>query len=195
VLEVGSVPLLFSAALAATDYRLTGVDLDPSRFSAAIERLGLDIQTCDIERSPLPFEGGLFDAVVFNEIFEHLRIDPIFTVSELGRVLRPGGQLLLSTPNLRSLSGLVNFLLRGRGYGLSADPWDEYTKLRKLGHMGHVREYTTSEVTRFLDNSGLTPRRIIYRGRYRPLLARLATGVLPGLRPFFTVVASREAAS
>jgi hypothetical protein len=44
-----------------------------------------------------------------------------------------------------------------------ADPVQEYGKLRSIGHMGHVREYSAREVQRFLAASGFTVQSIDYR--------------------------------
>jgi len=194
VLDIGAVPLLLTASLGGLDYGVTGVDLDPTRFATTIESLGLEIRGCNIEREALPFPDDAFDAIVFNELFEHLRIDLIFTLSEVLRVLKPGGQLLLSTPNLRSLSGWINFLFRGRGYALCGDVYDEFSKLRHLGHMGHVREYMPKDVTTFLEKIGFEIRELVYRGSYRPLPARLALWTFASLRPFVTIVAGKPAA-
>src|SRR5690606_12190776 len=138
VLDVGALPLLFTLAAQDAGYRVTGLDLDPARLGTLAQDAGLDLRRCDIEREPMPAEDGSFEAVVFNELFEHLRIDPIFTLSEVHRVLKPGGLLYLSTPNLRSLVGIANFLLRGRAYSCRARPHEEFMKLRTIGHMGHV---------------------------------------------------------
>ena len=50
---------------------------------------------------------------------------------------------------------MLKFLL-GRGFN---DPIAEFGKLRSLGHMGHIREYSTREVRRFLHASGFRVRR------------------------------------
>jgi len=50
----------------------------------------------------LPFARGSFDVVIIKHIIEHLP-HPELAIAELGRVLRPGGLLLFSTPNLKSL--------------------------------------------------------------------------------------------
>jgi SAM-dependent methyltransferase len=112
VLELGSVPLLLTAALVKLDYNVTGIDISPERFSAAINKYKFNILKCNIEKEHLPIPDNSFDAVVFNELFEHLRINLIFTMREVFRVLKPDGILLLSSPNLRSLLGIINFLLR-----------------------------------------------------------------------------------
>jgi SAM-dependent methyltransferase len=50
----------------------------------------------------LPFAAGAFDVVIIKHVVEHLP-HPEKAVSELGRVLAPGGVLILATPNLDSL--------------------------------------------------------------------------------------------
>jgi SAM-dependent methyltransferase len=153
----------------------------------------LDVRTCDIEREPLPFADGSFACALLCETFEHLRVDPLFTVSEIHRVLQPGGRLLLTTPNVYSLPTLGRILL-GRSY---ADPYVEFSKLRDLGHMGHVREYAMKEVTRFLVRSGFSLEMTAYRstgtrgGRLGRVL-KLAYRVLPRFLRREIVVVARK---
>ncbi|HYE65336.1 MAG TPA: class I SAM-dependent methyltransferase [Pyrinomonadaceae bacterium] len=192
LLEFGSVPLLFTGALQRLGYDIQGVDIAPERFQTAIDQLGISVSKCNIETEPLPFADASFDLAIFNELFEHLRINPIFTMREVLRVLRPGGILLLSTPNLRSLGGIRNFLLRNKSYSCCGDMYGEYEKLRTIGHMGHVREYTTLEVSEFLGKIGFKVTEVIYRGGYESQLAQLATGLIPQLRPFVTIVAMKR---
>jgi SAM-dependent methyltransferase len=191
VLEYGAIPLLMTGALAALDFDVSAVDLRPERFAAAIADLQLDVVECDIETEAAPFADNTFDAVLFNELFEHLRIDPIWTLGEAFRVLRPGGVLLLSTPNLRSFRGLRNLLLRNQGHAVSAGAYEQYEKIATLGHMGHVREYTTREVGDFLARVGFRVDTLIYRGGHGRGVVGLAERLAPAWRPFFTMVASK----
>lgn len=191
ILDCGAVPLLATRALAELGFRVRGVDLAPDRFATAIDSLGLDIAACDIEREPLPFADAAFDAVLFNELFEHLRINPIATLREVRRVLVPGGKLFLSTPNLRSLRGLKNLLLHNQAHAASGDVFRQYEKLESLGHMGHVREYTTREVCDFLDHIGLRVDTLVYRGGHGRGPVGLVERMFPTTRPFFTAVASK----
>ncbi|GAA0858887.1 class I SAM-dependent methyltransferase [Aliiglaciecola litoralis] len=159
LLEVGAAPGHMTALMKACGINVTGVDLNPERVSNIITAFDMDIRQCDVEREPLPFEDETFDFIVFNEIFEHLRIDPPFVLCELNRILQPGGKLMLTTPNLYSLPSIARFLT-GRSI---ADPVIEYSKLRNMGHMGHVREYSAHEVSRCLFASGFSPCYVNYR--------------------------------
>ncbi len=192
---MGSAPYLLTLALKARGHRLTGVDLDPSRFAALIAAHDLDILDCNIEEKPLPLAGDSVDLVLFNELFEHLRIDPIFTLGEVLRVLKPGGRLFLSTPNLKSLTGIRNFLFAGEAWSCSQSVYDQYAKLKTIGHMGHVREYTAAEVTDFLSRVGFSVERQIYRGRYASNWEQMAARMRPQLRPFVTYIAGKPAAA
>ena len=189
ILELGAVPLLMTAALDDAGYDVSAVDVAPGRFANSISELELDVREVDVERDVLPFESGSFRVVLMNELFEHLRIDPIFTLSETLRVLEPGGQLLLSTPNLRSLRGVRNLLVYNRAYACSAGVYRQYEKLKLLGHMGHVREYTTREVSEFLERIGFVPQTLVFRGGHGRGAVGLLERLLPTWRPFVSVIA------
>jgi SAM-dependent methyltransferase len=195
VLEYGAIPLVMTAALAALEYDVTAVDLEPERFSGAIRDLGLHVVRCDVETEAVPFAPARFDVILFNELFEHLRINPVFTLTEAFRVLRPGGSLLLSTPNLRSFRGIRNLLFHDQGHAVSAGVYQQYEKLETIGHMGHVREYTTREVADFLTRVGFRVEKIVFRGGHGRGVAGIAERLAPALRPFFTLIASRHSAA
>jgi SAM-dependent methyltransferase len=194
VLEYGAIPLLLTAALAGGEYDVSALDIAPERFAATITSLGLDVRSCDVETETVPFAEESFDAVLFFELFEHLRINPLFTLREAHRVLKPRGVLLLSTPNLRSFRGLRNLLLHNQGHAASAGVYQQYEKLETIGHMGHVREYTTREVVDLLTRIGFRIDVVVYRGGHGRGLVGFAERLAPSLRPFFAVVATRDEA-
>ena len=80
---------------------LYGVDLVPER----IEQIpgGIYQQAVATSAADLPFDDGFFDAIVAGEFIEHVS-DPdlLATFYEFQRVLKPGGKILLTTPNPNS---------------------------------------------------------------------------------------------
>lgn len=152
ILEVGAAPYHFSAlAVQEIDYReYWTVDIEPNRFKEFQEKYGIHTLGCDIEREPLPFSSNYFDRIVFNEVFEHLRIDPIFTLKEIHRVLKSTGMLLMTTPNLHWIENFIYFNL---GMDINS-PYKEFNKIYEIGHMGHIREYSKGGLKEFLENLG-----------------------------------------
>ncbi len=189
LLEVGASPFLLTAALVSGDYEVCAIDLAPERFASTVAELELDVRRCDIEREPLPVADGSCDLVLFNELFEHLHQDPIFALREVLRVLDSQGCLLLSTPNLRSFRGLKNLWLHHQAHAVSGGVFEQWDKRRRLGHMGHVREYTGFEVLDFLERIGFAIDRLIYRGGHGRGVVGWAERLVPSMRPFLTVVA------
>jgi SAM-dependent methyltransferase len=65
-----------------------------------LEYKGLDIDTVDFEREPLPLASGSVDCAVSLAVIEHLR-DPSYFMSEVFRCLKPGGVVYICTPNFQ----------------------------------------------------------------------------------------------
>lgn len=190
IVDIGAIPPVLMYAMAESGFRVTGIDLDPSRFASFLAERGLTVLQCDIEKNVIPVISNSADVVVMNEVFEHLRIDLIHSMSEVKRILKPHGVLLMSTPNLRSVQGIYNLVAKNRGFALCGDIFEEYGKLATHGHMGHVREYTSRDVAKFLHHMGFQVERVIYRGVNYSALTRLTIRMLPGLRPFMSIVAT-----
>lgn len=90
---------------------VTGVELDPEAARVAAEVLDTVLAGSISEGLLDRLEGG-FDAIVAADILEHLP-DPWSTVRSLGRLLRPGGTLVVSVPNVANL-GVLTALVAGR---------------------------------------------------------------------------------
>lgn len=190
VLEVGAYPFFVTRALMSGGYEVRTVDHPAPEVGRLALTLSVASSECDIERNRLPFPDGYFDEILFNEVFEHLRIDLLFTIDELRRVLKPGARLWLSTPNLRSARGIVNFLLKEEAWSrVGGGLFAQWNHLRTMGWMGHVREYTSKEVADFLVASGFAVERLVYRGDWSNPLAHAVSRVKPSLRPYFSCIA------
>ncbi len=107
VLDVGSAWGFNVMALGLLGYDVVGMDLVEDQFEtgAAIARENETVfKVIGADVSRLPFADASFDAVTMVETFEHVFLeDRLIALNECFRVVRPGGVLVLSTPNFRSL--------------------------------------------------------------------------------------------
>lgn len=120
--------------------RVVGVELD--RKAAAIARTRIDDVYCGDVREVVSLLQEQFDCIVGGDIVEHLD-EPWSFLADLRRICAPGGQLLLSLPNVANAS-VVNDLLQGRF---------DYVYMG-LTCVGHLRFFTRQTVAEMLDIAG-----------------------------------------
>jgi len=101
----------------------------------------------NIEDDEIPYREGEFDVVLFCEIIEHLLMDPVAVLRKIRRVLKPGGTLILTTPNVARLSNILR-LANGQNV------YDPYSGYGPYGR--HNREYLMSELHALLAFMGFT---------------------------------------
>jgi 2-polyprenyl-3-methyl-5-hydroxy-6-metoxy-1,4-benzoquinol methylase len=115
-------------ALIERGFAAIGADLDPQAergLGQAFARVNLD--------APLPWPGQSFDVVFSTEGIEHLENHFSF-LREVGRVLRPEGLLVLTTPNIAALRSRIRFF--GSGFfGRDSRPMNEASR-HPLHHIG-----------------------------------------------------------
>jgi len=105
-----------------------GADIDAS----AAGRLGKNFVEANLDRT-LPWPDETFDVVISTEGIEHLENHYSF-LREIHRILKPGGTLVITTPNIAALRSRVRFL--GSGFfGRDARPLNE-TARHPLHHIG-----------------------------------------------------------
>lgn len=85
-------------------WRVEGVDPDPQAVRLAARNYGLDVEVGTVETRDYPPDH--FDAVIASHVIEHV-YDPVSFLKECWRVLRPGGILVIATPNADSLGHLL----------------------------------------------------------------------------------------
>lgn len=100
-------------------------------------RVYLDYHHFNIENDLFPFADDSFDIVLFCEIIEHLLMDPAKVLREIKRVLKPSGQLILTTPNISRLENVARILS-------GANIYDPYSGYGPYGR--HNREYNKHEL-------------------------------------------------
>jgi SAM-dependent methyltransferase len=157
ILEVGVTPGHFTELLVQSGYRVSGVDLDPFTRRALWERLGVDVRQANLEREPIPFPDNSFDWVVFSEVIEHLVYSPLPVLREFHRVLRPGGRVLISTPNELYVKSRLRTLLRVLLWQ-SLSTREEFTHQMRLEgaarYTTHARTYTMRELAWLVQEAG-----------------------------------------
>lgn len=135
-----------------------------------------------------------FDLIVFAEVIEHLYTAPEIVLGMLGQMVRPGGHIVLQTPNAADLLKRIKLLL-GR---------NPYERIRTdTFNPGHFREYTKRELIGIAEQAGFTVishRYAEYFGAYGggtkryvllPLL-RAVAAVFPSLARGQTIVLRRS---
>lgn len=101
LLEIGSGAGLFLRAASRAGWDPAGVELSPEGSAFARDRLRLDVRTERAET--MTFEERSFDVAVMFDVIEHL-FDPRAVLAATRRALRPGGLLVIVTPNFNALS-------------------------------------------------------------------------------------------
>jgi ubiquinone/menaquinone biosynthesis C-methylase UbiE len=91
----GTGALLYAISQRQPDARLSGVDPVPEMLAVARRRLPLEVELRAGWAERLPFESGQFDVVVSCNMFHYIR-EPDAALREMGRVLAPGGRLVIT---------------------------------------------------------------------------------------------------
>lgn len=114
------------------------------------ETFRCEIDLFDAEKDRYPYPDENFATVVCCELLEHLSSDPMHLMSEVNRILRPEGHLVLSTPNISALRSVAAVLL-GNHPGL----YQQFIRPRQgAADPRHAREYTPSEMRRMFESAG-----------------------------------------
>ena len=157
VLDLGSGAGEFSAALVEAGVAPIAVDVAEEALRRARERVpGLDARLWRAGE-PLPVEDASIDVVWAGEVIEHV-VDVAPWLSEVRRVLRPGGTLLVTTPD-HGAGTLLALALSPRRFAAHFEPRSD-----------HVRFFSRRTLRELLDNLGFDVKEL--RARRSTILAR-----------------------
>jgi SAM-dependent methyltransferase len=122
------------------------------------QRQGLLLIRGAIDAPGLPLATGSVDVVILSEVIEHV-VDTDSAIDEIHRVLRPGGRLLLSTPNLAAwynrgllAIGVQPLFSEVSMRGVYGRPGSQVA--------GHLHLFTKRALTEFLTARGFTCERV-----------------------------------
>jgi SAM-dependent methyltransferase len=129
--------------LSAKGCKVTSADINEERS---------DFVQADMEKK-LPFHDLSFDAVICCEGIEHV-FTPFNLFSELHRVLKPGGILIITTPNIQNLYSRIQFLCTG--YLFQFDPFDKLPIADNIkADKGHISPVSLIQLIYWSEHFGL----------------------------------------
>ncbi len=124
------------------------IGLDAARYDGLPR--DVDFRVIDLDAGRLPLDDATVDAAVAVEVIEHLE-NPRAFARELTRIVRPGGWVVISTPNQLSLLSLLTLAVKGR---FSAFQDSEYP--------AHLTALLEVDLRRILAEAGLRDIRVAY---------------------------------
>jgi SAM-dependent methyltransferase len=188
------------AGLSARSWKLHGVDYSPAALAAASKR-PYSFEQCNLE-DKIPYPDDSFDIVTAGEVIEHM-YDPDRLLREAHRVLRPGGWLLVTTPNLQAWYNRALFVA-----GIQPLFYETSTKSTRIGAgaiarfkrgsvpAGHVRVFNKRALVDLIVSEGFRP--VMARGAVFEALPQAILrfdrlfNKLPSLASHLVVLASRD---
>jgi 2-polyprenyl-3-methyl-5-hydroxy-6-metoxy-1,4-benzoquinol methylase len=154
VLDIGCHWLHQAHFFARSGCRVTGADapntLREHSVQSAAREMGIDLVSytrLDLGQGLCDLAGDEYDLVVFSEIIEHLAFNPLVFWKQVYRVLKPGGRIVVTTPNSlyhRSLVQRLSSLMTAGEYGIRVD---DIFNTGTYGH--HWKEFSIAELGRY----------------------------------------------
>jgi len=183
VLDLGMGAGIIGHTLLRAGRRVAALDVPEADPEPAdrLRELGADVLTAVVGPEPIPLADGSVDAVFLGDVIEHVPGSPLPMLAEIHRVLRPGGHLVLTTPNAVRLHVRTKLLL-GRSNWPPLDVVYGHTV-----HPSHHREYTGPDLVDVLTRSGFERIDVDY------VEERLVTLPLNGLDDIATIARRKPA--
>lgn len=166
VLDVGCYPYHLPHALELMGHEIHGISSthEPIKHK--------NVKVINIETDRFPWKDNFFDLVIFTEVLEHLPQSPLLALKEMYRVTKPGGHLLVTTPNItRSINR--GKLLIGKSVMYPIEDLFENDGKGSTIYMRHNREYTMEELEKIVGRSSWIVEKTEYFISYTPFRKRV----------------------
>lgn len=147
--QLKGVVLDYGAGVGNLTRRLLGMEVFKEVVAADILPAPAGLQVAqwleqDLNES-IPGYDAHFDVVIASEVIEHLE-NPRFTARELYRLCRPGGHVIITTPNNESIRSLLALAIRGH-----------FVHFDKGWYPGHITPLVRKDLLRILVEAGFDP--------------------------------------
>lgn len=145
----------------------------------------------------VPFNDNIFDAIIAENIFEHLQYTQREFLEKIYKMLIPGGYLILATPNLASA------LKRTRALAGKSSYWDLKDFFFNKQPYGHIREFTSDELRQIMrwagfENIVIKTNNTYFKlkwfrniKKYPAAISWVLSGIFPNMRDTLFVVAQK----
>jgi len=144
LLDIGCAQGFFLFSASKAGYTTKGIEISQDAAAYAIKEFGLDVEAKPFEE--MRFSESSFDIVTLWQVLEHVPY-PLMVLKEVHRILKPGGLVVASTPNIESTPAKI----------LRKKWWD----IKRL----HINQFTTKTLTDILHNAGFKKMSSVsYRG-------------------------------
>lgn len=129
------------------DCVVTGIDADPGLLETAQRHLDRTVPyNLELHKGALPKMDQRFDVIIFADVLEHLS-SPETTLRDACLLLKPGGHVVTSIPNVRHYSTMIALAIFGT--------WPR--RDRGIHDRTHLRFFARKDILHMLEHSGLEP--------------------------------------
>lgn len=161
LLDVGCFNGYISFLFKQLGYHVTGTDVCELEDRQGIfAKAGIEFEFSNLNDAE-PFKhlaSEQFDIVIIAQVIEHILNHPLGLIRGLADLMRPGGLMILTTPNPATIMSAIR-VLRGRSLLWGTDdfidePKFNHDQIISKGEI-HYREYTSAELRHLLEGAGL----------------------------------------
>jgi 2-polyprenyl-3-methyl-5-hydroxy-6-metoxy-1,4-benzoquinol methylase len=159
LLDVGTGPGIIPETFLRLGYSVVTVDVPPRKemHRELVDRLtalGAEGHFARVGQEPVPIAPDSVDVAFAGDVIEHLAGSPRPFLAEIARVIKPGGAIVLTTPNAVRLPVRLRVALGHSNW----PPVAQYIANQKdvTAHLGHHHEYTSDELQFVLKDAGYT---------------------------------------
>lgn len=194
-LDLGCEPGYIAIALKVMGYTVRGGGVNLIKdFKARMDRFQIPIDVYNLDIDDLPYKDEQFDVVIFSEIIEHLFYGVPHALTEINRIIKKDGFLILTTPNLSRVPNRIRLLL---GKSVNPELGGKEPFFSRDIYKRHNREYIFEELVYLLEKAGFKIDRYFYWNYpaytyKKPIIKRIAncvSEIIPKSKDIICVVA------